>query len=249
MPQDPEVLYRELGQLVAEQPLDLFGTLPISAETHRWLGRAAILVDEVTSPEDPAAAYDQIAFSTAVDGLNSVLRQSNAHQIITILHRALARAERNAPAAAQGAFIPAGAAFNVFQVLGKVLGEAAKDVLIVDAYMDAKVLTDFVPLAQEKVAVRLLSDSFSTKPEALRPAAERWAKQYGSSRPLDVRLTAPRLLHDRLIVVDGAKVWSLTQSIKDFAARSHASVLRVDNEIAKQKIQAYEAMWAGAQKL
>ena len=46
MPMDPEVLYRELGQLVAEIPGDFSGSAPISAETHRWLGRAAPLIAE-----------------------------------------------------------------------------------------------------------------------------------------------------------------------------------------------------------
>ena len=142
-----------------------------------------------------------------------------------------------------------GAAFDVFQVIGKVLSGATNDALIVDAYMGPKLLTDFAPLAPERVAVRLLTDSFYTKPETLRPAAERWARQYGATRPLETRLTAPRLLHDRLIVIDGAQVWSLTQSLKDIADRSPASVLRVEGDVATQKIHAYGQLWASAQTL
>jgi len=33
-------------------------------------------------------------------------------------------------------------------------------------------------------------------------------------------VTTPRAPHDRLIVVDGAQAWTLTQSLKDFAGRS-----------------------------
>ncbi|MBI2748634.1 MAG: phosphatidylserine/phosphatidylglycerophosphate/cardiolipin synthase family protein [Burkholderiales bacterium] len=243
------MLYRELGQLVAETPRDLAGPGAISAETHLWLGRAAALLAQAVSEPASLEMLDRIGFTTAVDALEGVLRLHNAHKIVTILHRALARAERNAPAAARGAFIPVGAGFNVFQVVGKVLSEARNDVLIVDAYMGLSVLTDFAPLAAERVAVRLLTDSFYTKPETLQPAAARWAKQYGAARPLELRVTAPRLLHDRLIVVDGAKVWSLTQSLKDFADRSPGSVLHVENEIANQKIHAYGQLWANAQRL
>lgn len=246
---EPESLYRELGQLVAETPRDLAGPGAISAETHRWLGRASALLTQTMDKSDTLAMLDQISFRTASDGLEGILRQHNAHQIVAILHRALARAERNAPAAAQGAFIPVGAAFDVFQVIGKVLSEAKNDTLIVDAYMDAKVLTDFAPLAPERVAIRLLTDGFYTKPEMLRPAAERWKQQYGAIRPLEIRLTAPRLLHDRLILIDGTQVWSLTQSIKNFADRSPGSVLRVEHEVAAQKIHAYEQHWASAQPL
>jgi len=41
---DPESLYQQLGQLVAVIPQDLTGPGPLSAKSHRWLGRAALLV-------------------------------------------------------------------------------------------------------------------------------------------------------------------------------------------------------------
>lgn len=249
MSMDPEVLYRELGQLVAEMPSDLSGPAPISAKTHQWLGRAASLIAETVGDMDAAGMVDHVSFTSAADHLHGVLQEDNAHLIVTILHRALARAERNAPAAAQGAFIAAGAAFTVFEVIAKILSAAKTDVLVVDAYVGINMFTDFAPLAPEKVRVRLLADSFSTKPETLRPAVARWTQQYGAARPLEVRLTAPRFLHDRLIIVDGAQVWSLTQSLKDIVARSPASVLRVEGEMANQKIYAYEQFWANAQAL
>jgi len=64
-----------------------------------------------------------------------------------------------------------------------------------------------------------------------------------------VRLTAPRLLHDRMIIVDGREVWALSQSVKDFAKRAHASLLRVDAEVSALKVQAYEDLWKNAQKI
>lgn len=117
---------------------------------------------------------------------------------------------------------------------------------VVDAYVGINMFTDFVSLAPEKVRVRLLADSFSTKPDTLRPAIARWSQQYGAERPLETRLTAPRLLHDRLIIVDGSQVWSPSQSLKDFGVRSPGSVLRIEHEIAVQKIFAYEQFWANA---
>jgi hypothetical protein len=237
---DPESLYRQLGQLVAETP-DLAG--PITAETHRWLGRVAALVEE------GGGTFDPITFTTASDSLLGPFQERYAHSIMAVLHRALARAELKAPAAAQGAFITVGAAFDVFQVIGKVLGEAKKDVLIVDPCMDAKVLTDFAPLAAEGVNIRLLTDSFYTKAEAVQPGAARWVLQYKTLRPLEIRFTADRKLHDRLIVVDGERVWSLTQSLKDFVRRSPASVIRIDGDMATLKRDAYEQMWSEAKPL
>ena len=245
---EPEALYRQLGQLVAQVPGDLSGPGPISAETHRWLGRAAILVKE--SGDRGEIGMDHFSFIQASDGLQGSLRAEYAHKIVGILHRALARAEMKAPAAAQGAFIPTGARFDVFRVISDVLGEAKKDVLIVEAYMDQVVLTDFAPLAPEGVLIRLLADAAYMKP-TLQPAVDRWRKQFDQTRPLEARTTAPGLLHDRLIFVDhGARTWSLSQSVNAFAARSPGSILRVDDaEIAKQKLEAYKQLWAGAQPI
>jgi hypothetical protein len=41
---DPEALYIQLGHLVAEMPVLTIG--PVTADTNRWLGRAAHLVEE-----------------------------------------------------------------------------------------------------------------------------------------------------------------------------------------------------------
>jgi len=56
-------------------------------------------------------------------------------------------------------------------------------------------------------------------------------------------------LHDRLIVVDGKIVWTLTQSLNAFAARSPASLVRVDPETAALKVAAYEQLWKNAKPL
>jgi hypothetical protein len=104
-----------------------------------------------------------------------------------------------------------------------------------------KVLTDFTPLAVESVAVCLLADQ-----QSLKRALDRWAAQYVGKRPLKAKLAPPRTLHDRLIIVDGAGAWDLTQSLKDFAARSPASVVRSGAERAALKIPYYEGIWMAA---
>ena len=70
--------------------------------------------------------------------------------------------------------------------------------------------------------------------------------QYGAARPLQVRLAPPKALHDRAIFTDQTTAWTLTQSLKDFAKRSPAEIVRAD-DIAALKIAAYEAIWANAQ--
>lgn len=155
--------------------------------------------------------------------------------MLAALHVLEAEAGLKASASARGAFIPMGNAFDAMTAIGKVLTGAKHDLLIVDPYMDEKALTDFGLLAPESVFVRLLADEHNHKP-TLQPAVDRWKKQYGQKRPLAARLDKTRRLHDRLIFVDRADVWILTQSLKDFAARSPASMVRTDSDAAALKV-------------
>jgi len=235
---DPQALYVQLGNLVAEMPY-LGGTGPITPEMNRWLGRAAILVEAAGMSVDLASL--RLASNTL-----TVARDLNAQtiQAIVVSRARPRRGERTR--SARGAFVGVGAAFDALQVVAKVLTEVTRGVLIVDPYLDATALTDFAPQAPPGVAIRLLADSFYTKPDALAPAATRWGQQFGTARPLEVRLSAPRALHDRLIINDGAKVWTLTQSLKNFATRSPALVQRVDPEIAAMKVAFYDQIWNAA---
>jgi hypothetical protein len=236
MQKDWQAIYQQLGVLAAEMPKDLAGPGPITQDMHRWMGQVCAAVEQLGRTADSAI------LSTACDSLGSVLRQQNAATIGSILHRALAVAESHAPAAAKGAFVPVGHGFDAFTAIGKILGGVTREVLIVDPYMDAKALTEFSPLAPEGVSLHLLADENDHKPNLL-TAAEKWRSQYRDARPLEVRLAPPRTLHDRLIVVDGSGVWTLTQSLNAFASRSPATIVRVDPETAAMKAAAFADIW------
>jgi hypothetical protein len=216
---------------------------PLAPEAQQWLGRAGALI--LASSD----AMEIAMYRAAALGLNmSTSRWQSVQDIVAILYRLLAVAELRAPVAARGAFIPAGNAFDAMAAVGKVLTAATGDVLIVDPYMDEKALTDFAPLAPEGVAIRLMADEQHHKP-TLAPAQRRWISQFGGKRPLTVRLATPRSLHDRLIVVDSAESWVLTQSLNAFAARSPAAIVRADRETSALKIGAYQEMWGRAKPI
>jgi len=181
--------------------------------------------------------------------MDATINESNSfHQnkavltLTSILYRQLAKAEMNAPADAQGSFIPAGNAFDAIVAVAKVLQQATSSVLIVDPYMDEKALFEFALLAAENISIQLLSDQQSSKP-SLKPAFERWKQQYKTTRHLEVRLAKAKTLHDRLIIVDTSTIWILTQSLNALAARSPASIVRVEQEAASVKLDAYRAIW------
>jgi hypothetical protein len=137
---------------------------------------------------------------------------------------------------------------SMLAAVGKVLQTAKTSVLMVDPYADEKALTEYALLAPPAVTVRLLADAADHNP-TLKPAAQRWVQQFGQTRPLDARLAPAKTLHDRLIVIDEAVVWSLGQSFNKLAERAHTSLVRMDAETGGRKVAAYALIWQAATPL
>lgn len=238
---EPEAFYMQVKQLILKMPNwdSDYDPLPESA---LWLGRMFEMVKQTKNPSDIAS------FSGSSEGMVGILGYDNIRKIQMISYRVLAYAEARAPKSAQGAVIPIGAAYDALKAIGAILAEAKSDILVVDPYMDASILKNYVALVITGVPVRLLCDSFYTKAPALpalQAALSAWKTQYGPAG-LETRATGPRVLHDRLIIIDGNGVWLLSQSLKDLANRSPASVMPADQEIADWKSQFYATTWAAA---
>jgi hypothetical protein len=233
----PEDLYRRLGRLIEECP-SFSGIAELSVEQMVWIGRAEALMAQAN---DPLA---QAEFGAAKGSLAYPTMRSAGHQTLMMsLYGVMAKAELASPAAAQGAFIPVGNAFDAYAAVAKIFGVATSDILIIDPYMDDTSLLDFAGAVPDDVSLRLLSDTGTVK-ASLAPAATRWKSQY-PQRKLEVRLAPARTLHDRAILVDRKEAWTVTQSLKDLAKRSPAELVRA-NDIAALKIAAYELIWTTA---
>lgn len=236
-------LYTQLGRLLEVAPSTTDTGAFRTQEGLQWLGRAHALVVEA----GVSAGRDAIAFTTAARSLKDGAYGNGLAEIFQILYRALAHCELRAPAPMAGAFIAVGNSFDAYAALSKILKLAKRDVLIVDPYMDETALTEFGVAVDDGVTLRLLADEAACK-ATFAPAAKKWVAQYGPSRPVDARVSAPKTLHDRAIFVDGDKAWTLTQSLKDFAKRSPAEIVRAD-DTASLKVDAYELIWASARSV
>ncbi|RYE41142.1 MAG: phosphatidylserine/phosphatidylglycerophosphate/cardiolipin synthase family protein [Hyphomicrobiales bacterium] len=232
-------LHARLKALINEWA-DFEGRGRMSAEANAWLGKVHALVEAADN------GADSLMFGNAVQSLGgNSMHESNVQTIRAILFRTLAKFELQMPTAAQGSFIAAASPFDVFASLSKILVVAKTDVLIIDPYIDAVALTDVAVLVPEGVPVRLLGDSANAQAN-LAPALARWRIQH-TTRSVEARMASPKALHDRMIIVDCVNAWSLSQSIKDFAKRSHASIERSEPEIAAMKKLAYDdGIWIGA---
>ncbi len=206
-----------------------------NTETLRWVADLAAVLHKTGFHAEGAKV------STASDSLGAWAAASVPLRIKNALYQALATLELDLPSEMQGAFLPVGNTFDAMVAISSVLKSASRYVLIVDAYMNEEVLEKYVLMVAEGVGVDLLTDEAGMK-SGLIPAAQAWKTQYGDRRPINVHATGPRVLHDRLIACDD-DVWVVTQSLKDLAVRSPASISKVDRELAAAKIAAYTEIW------
>jgi hypothetical protein len=235
----PEVLYGQLRVIASTFPDTKFDAPP-SEERHRWMGRAHALIAEALG------LSGAMEFQLAQKMLGNTTRhETGVREIVDLVYRALGVLELELPAGSQGSFIPAGNTFDAMAAVGKILASAKREVLIVDPYLDEKILTEFAQFANVGVLVRLLGDVATIK-GTLGPAAKNWVKQFGNERPLSAKVAAPRSLHDRLILVDQSEVWTVGQSFNALAGRAPTSFNKVDAETAGLKIAAYETIWAAS---
>ncbi len=167
--------------------------------------------------------------------------------MVALLSKALAQLEMRLPAGAGGTFIPAASPFEALNAVKIAVEKAEKDILFVDPYADMKLLTDFALAVPVGVTIRILADSDPRRLQAsLRAASHRWIDQYRSARPLEVRLTPAKALHDRLILVDHTHAWQAGQSFKDLAQKSPSSVSRLPADVAAMKLETYADFWESA---
>jgi len=233
--------YSELGALIATAP-DLSAS-PLPATALTWVGRInALLLEmgEILLASEFKSAFDYRA------GTQMMSPASQAEKMRTALYLALGVAERRAPPAARGAYIPVGSAHDALVAMSAVLGTATTDVFIIDPYMSQIVLNDFALSMSEGVKLRLLSGHKKTDAN-LEPALRAWRAQR-TTRPVDVRIAKQDALHDRVIILDG-NAWWLSQSFNALAKRSPATLQQFDAEIGTQKASYYETIWATAQPM
>jgi hypothetical protein len=240
-------LYTQLGRLIETMPdlrKKISGNvyMPLGPDEMMWLGRAEALVAE-------AMGISGEAEFKALNQQFATYREWWASEIPKVLYRALAAVEVELPAPASGAFIPAGNSFDALKAVQRIFSLAQHELLIVDPYMDEKILTEFALLATENIHLKLLTDASAMKATLL-PAAKAWRNQYAERRPINIKTVPGRTtIHDRLVVVDIKRVWTVGQSFKDLAVRAPTSFIEADPETAALKIAAYKSIWDEASEI
>ncbi len=99
---DPVSVYSDLKVLIENAP-DLISCDLNDPTVQRWLTGACRAV-ELSEDDGDVVNLDAIQISLAVEALSSFKREVNAHKIMLVLHRAMARVQgRMSPAGLSGA--------------------------------------------------------------------------------------------------------------------------------------------------
>lgn len=234
-PLPPEQLIALLEAAIRDAPPFVYQE-ELTDSDIRWLGRADALLE--ASGAIPAL----VSFRTARQSLGGYGHSRN--QLLIPLHDAYSKLELLVPAALQGAFIPGGDTWNGYAAIVKIMQIECDDLLVVDPYLNSVIYTDLAPHSAAKKGVRCIAARRTENHPALVASANKWSTDpISASHPVEVRYAPSSTLHDRLIIVDGKDVWLVSQSLKDIARRSPASVSRADGELAAMKVQHYNDLW------
>jgi hypothetical protein len=236
----PEKLYLDLGRLIAETP-DL-ASGPVTPEVRRWLAIANSLI------KLSGSLTEGLQLAVACENLDGPLRARHAETITNILHRALIRAEENAPREIRGSVLLIGGDVDAYRAMRQLLVTANGDALLVEPEATGKFLADYAILAPERVTVRLLADEAGYRPSLI-GGVERWHQRFGDGRKLIVRLASANTLYERIILLDGERGWVSGAPFSHLAKKSNTTLVRMRPEEEARKTAVYSEIWDDAKPL
>jgi hypothetical protein len=214
----------------------------LSDDDLRWLGKAETLIEAAGSTND------LLEFRLARKFLHTM--QHSRNDLLVPLHNTFYRAELLAPPSSRGAFIPSGETWNGYAAIVRLIQQPSSDLIIVDPYLNADLFLEFAPHGQHGQKIRCLANKRKENHSGLVAAALRWEKDHpNGDHQVEVRYAPQKSLHDRLIIIDGAEAWLVSQSFKDIAKKSPASVAKADTDLAKLKAEHYNHLWDESEPL
>lgn len=231
----PEQLLSLLTDLLRDAP-EFAYEAPITDKEMRWLGRAEAILAACN------LLVDGGSFRSARRSLNTYSHSKS--ELLQPLYNAISHLELKVPSSMQGAFIPPGDTWNGYSALIKLVQVNCNQIFIVDPYLNADIYLHFAPHVVALEGLRCLASKQSQSHAGLVAAKSKWDTDAVShTRSVEVRYAPEKTLHDRLIIIDSREVWLISQSIKDIAKRSPASVSRAGKDTAYLKAQHYTCLW------
>lgn len=230
----PEVLLAQLRALYERAP-DFYSYNPTSRAHLTWLGQAHALISRWNE-------FEAISLKVASDSLAlDLVRPSKIATILGILNRAIADLELNVSHKGQVAFA-AGEVYDFFRELNRVIETADKSIFIIDPYLDASVVNQYLASRKPNVTVRLLLNKYN---ESLKTAIEKYVQQHGDV----IEARSISKIHDRVVFIDGYICWITGQSLKDAAKAKPTYLAPLSPDVISDKLMVYEKIWLEAEPI
>jgi hypothetical protein len=138
-------------------------------------------------------------------------------------------------------FLPAGSQHDAYTEIRDLVSQAAREVLIVDTYVDDTLWT-LLTNTVSGVKIRVLTQNM--KPDFLLEA-----KKFSAQNGQVIEARQTKTYHDRFIVLDGKRVIHLGASIKDLGSKASMVSPISSPNIAKATISDIESEWANATRV
>jgi hypothetical protein len=129
-----------------------------------------------------------------------------------------------------------GEEYAFYRDLSSLIVTAAKDVFIIDTYLNEKVFNLYVDKVPRGVTIRILSNNIGANVELV-------ARMYAKSGPLQLRSSGD--IHDRAIFLD-QRGWVIGQSIKDAARAKPTYMIQLDEPLLAASRDVHQDLWTAA---
>lgn len=222
-----------LAQHISNAP-ELVYQQELSDVDLHWIGKAESLIEAAGN------VLLSADFRRAKTALGTFNHDRNA--LLFPLISAHARVELQCPADSQGLFIGPGQTFEGYSAVVRILSEESRGFLIVDPYLNGQVFCDLIPHVAGKTSIKFLTtENYKASLDA---AFNKWeTEKQNPAASAAVRYAQKGALHDRMIIKEPSTVWLISQSLKDIAKKSPATLTQPDSDTGSLKISFYSQLW------
>ncbi|AML52745.1 hypothetical protein [Falsihalocynthiibacter arcticus] len=137
-----------------------------------------------------------------------------------------------------GQVYAAGKEYDFFTDLRGIFASAENELFLVDAYFDGASFEAYFSAVSRDLSIRILCGSYARDIAAY---IDKFSLQTGAK--IEIRKT--KLVHDRVVFLDGSDCWLVGASIKD-AGKKPTYLIPLAPQISPQKLSIYEGVWSSA---
>ncbi|MEP2989205.1 MAG: hypothetical protein ABJN65_03305 [Parasphingorhabdus sp.] len=235
---NPKIPYEQL-RILLSQHISSAPSLSFKEELSEadllWIGKAETLIDLAGNP------ILTMDFRSAKDKLGTY--GHNRNDLMLPLISAHTLVELKCPVGSQGLFIEPGQSFQGYSAVVRILSQESSGFLVVDPYLNGQTVCDLVPHVLGGTAIHFLTTSIYR--ESIDAALNKWRTDKPKLEEfVSVKYAAKGELHDRLIVCRPSTIWLVSQSLKDIAKKSPATLTQPDEQTGEMKIDFYSKLWS-----